>query len=204
MGSDMNLSCVLLAGGKSSRMGVDKALLPLSGAPGEASVTLLDYMLSLIVDSGIRDIVVSRNPKLREPNDGSSYLWVDDQTPNRGPLGGILSCIPHCRHDRILIVPVDMPGLSVSSIQQLINVPDSSYFAQSALPCVLRNSDELITALTELLKSEENKSSIRALLERVEARAIASDTSLGDLSNLNTPMQWEAFASGKKGTSADE
>jgi molybdenum cofactor guanylyltransferase len=90
----------VLAGGKSSRMGRDKALLELQGKP-----------LALHAVVKLRRVceevsILSNNPEL----DAYAPL-VPDLHEACGPLGGIEAGLAHSRYDWSLFMPVDMPFL---------------------------------------------------------------------------------------------
>lgn len=76
------ISAILLAGGLSSRMGVDKATLPFQGS------TLLEWQLRKLNKLGIKDILLSG----REAGT-SEVRCVLDEFPRCGPLGGIHACL---------------------------------------------------------------------------------------------------------------
>jgi molybdopterin-guanine dinucleotide biosynthesis protein A len=90
----------VLAGGKSSRMGRDKALLELAGRP-----------LALHAVVKLRRVcaevhILSSRPEL----EGFAPL-VRDLHPGCGPLGGMEAALEHSRHEWNLLMPVDMPFL---------------------------------------------------------------------------------------------
>lgn len=90
---------VVLAGGRSSRMGQDKALLPWRGRP------LVAHMQALLRDAGALDVVIS--------GDRPGYAGIADAQPDLGPLGGLASVIDHVADaTTLVVVPVDMPLLS--------------------------------------------------------------------------------------------
>jgi molybdenum cofactor guanylyltransferase len=95
-----NLSAYVLAGGQSSRMGTDKALLHLAGKPLIAhAVTKLRRITPDVH-------ILSSNPALAE------YApIVPDIHPNTGPIGGIEAALAHSPCDWNLILPVDAPFL---------------------------------------------------------------------------------------------
>lgn len=96
---------VVLAGGRSSRMGTDKAALLWHGRP------LLEHMRGLLEQAGAHRVLLSG------PYAGADAM--PDQAPGLGPLGGLLT-LGQTQADGIyLLVPVDMPLLSVPMLQQL-------------------------------------------------------------------------------------
>jgi molybdopterin-guanine dinucleotide biosynthesis protein A len=89
----MNLSGFVLAGGRSSRMGRDKALLNWHGR------TLLEHMISLVQLVADRVQVVGRDP-------------VPDRLPGLGPLSGVATGLEATSTDGNLFVAVDLPCLT--------------------------------------------------------------------------------------------
>lgn len=165
-------SCILLAGGQSSRMGQDKALLRVG------TRSLLEYMHDKIQGLGCSDIIVSRN----QPG------YVADTFPGQGPLSGLHACLPHCRYPSVLVVPVDMPSLTEDTLLPLLQ-HEAAYYQKCALPCVLTNSDRLQQDIHTQLSSPNGKRSVFALLQRVEATALPRQSET-QLINTNTPEQW--------------
>ena len=107
---------VVLAGGASRRMGADKALLthPDGSSWLEAQIQLLrsaDLEVCVLTShSRHRALLSSRNGVTvqAEPWQPAGPLWA-------------LSCVLHDRDDEALLtVPVDMPGLRLDALQQLI------------------------------------------------------------------------------------
>ena len=106
------LYSLLLAGGKSSRMGEDKAGLVLEGK------TLLDRSLALLEKTGAGRILLS--------GDIPGYDCLPDLIPECGPPGGLHAALHFINREfdlddsLLLIMPVDMPLLSVSTLSQLV------------------------------------------------------------------------------------
>ena len=90
----------VLAGGKSSRMGRDKALLQIGGKPMvEHAVTKLRRLCADVN-------ILGTEPEL----EGYAPL-VRDVHPGCGPMSGIEAALLHSRYEWNLILPVDMPFL---------------------------------------------------------------------------------------------
>lgn len=205
-------SCILLAGGLSSRMGRDKALLQLPDTTDSASHDvndLLQHMMHLAQLSGAQQVVVSRDPSLRGAAH-ADYQFVADQFPRLGPLAGLHACLPQCHYERVLVLPVDMPLLSVGLLTNLASSTTSSYFAGYEMPCLLYRSDALQHFLSEQLTSQTARRSVRSLLHWLDAEAlpipshtipshnIPSDTIPSGnneftLMNTNSPSDWQMF-----------
>lgn len=105
------ISGIVLAGGKSTRMGVDKRHLRVGG------ITLLDRALR-VIDAFVDDLDVVVHDDLTVAGRGRA---LRDDIPERGPLGGLLTGLRRVRHQRALVVPVDMPLLSPPLLAYLID-----------------------------------------------------------------------------------
>jgi molybdenum cofactor guanylyltransferase len=100
----MNISAVLLAGGKSRRMGADKAMLPFQCKP------LWQFQLGTLRELEPAEIFISArtDPKWRP----SDCQFVPDNPPSRGPLSGITSSLDQMRTPHLLVLAIDMPFMS--------------------------------------------------------------------------------------------
>lgn len=108
-----NISCIILAGGKSSRMnGMDKGLLEYRGQ------RLIERAIAS-VSSQVDDIIISANRHLEEYASLGYRVISDDNNRFDGPLAGIASAISHCNHDWVLVIPCDMPLLPASLVATL-------------------------------------------------------------------------------------
>ena len=113
-------SLLLLAGGKSSRMGKDKAELLLDGE------SFLDCQIKKAEKLGIREAYVSghdtgecvfRNEKTKS----SIHIQVvSDIYRERGPLGGLHACMKAMDTPYCLVLPVDVPQLPVKMLEDLL------------------------------------------------------------------------------------
>ncbi len=166
-------SALILAGGRSSRMGQDKAGLMLNGH------SMLDHMQQLALSAGAGQLLISRN----------QAGFVQDRIAGQGPLGGILSALPHCTADSLLVLPIDTPLLSPDALRSLLQqaADGAACFSGSPLPCVLPNNSELTLLLRQQLASGQR--SVKALLQQLGAREVV--TSQAELLNTNTPADWQ-------------
>jgi molybdopterin-guanine dinucleotide biosynthesis protein A len=99
------VSGYVLAGGRSSRMGTDKALLRLAGKP------LIEHAVAKLRRVCADVDILSSNPAL------AAYApLVPDLHPDCGPISGIEAALIHSRHDWSLILPVDMPFMPTAYI----------------------------------------------------------------------------------------
>lgn len=103
-------SLLVLAGGKSSRMGRDKAKLLL----GEKS--FLECILDKAEMLGIGETYLSGHGW-----DGKGIRTVPDRYRERGPLGGMHACFSVMDTPYALVLPVDVPQISLSVLQILLD-----------------------------------------------------------------------------------
>lgn len=102
-------SLLLLAGGKSSRMGTNKAELLYEGK------TFLEHMLDKARDLGIQSFYISGYDS---PRDDVRTVW--DIYKNRGPLGGLHACMKAMDTPYCLVLPVDAPKLPTDILKALL------------------------------------------------------------------------------------
>ncbi len=107
----------VLAGGKSSRMGTDKALLQLGGKP------LIEHAVNKLRRICMIVNILSSNPAL-----APFAPLISDLHPGRGPIGGIEAVLAHSIFDWNLFLPVDMPFLPTAFLNSWVR----STFADEA------------------------------------------------------------------------
>lgn len=115
-GSEFGLTAAVLVGGKSSRMGTDKALLPLmpNGPP----------LLRLVLDqvSAVADEVMLVGEE-RPGYGGFGVPVIPDGHPEQGTLGGIATALATASHRHVLVVACDMPFLDAGLLGWMAALP---------------------------------------------------------------------------------
>src|SRR5579864_5425717 len=120
-----NVEAFLLVGGKSSRMGRDKALLEINGAPlVQRAADLLAPLVSKIT-------LVTSATVPAEPTDTNRYSnfglpTLTDRWPNAGPLGGIATALAAAQSPWCLILACDMPFITNEWLTYLLDQPTQS------------------------------------------------------------------------------
>lgn len=107
-----SVGCVILAGGKSSRMGMDKALVEYNG---ETFISRLTRELSWFPER-----FIARGDQ--EPFDEtivSGWHVIPDITPDHGPLGGLHAALSVCETEALFVVTCDMPLIKSSLVKKL-------------------------------------------------------------------------------------
>jgi len=181
------ITAFILAGGKSSRMGADKAFLDLGGR------SLLARSLDLARS-------VSPNVKIvGDPAKLSAFApTIPDIYSDRGPLAAIHAALTNSATDFNLILAVDLPFLDARFLQYLIAESESTN-AVVTLPragghlhplCAIYRKQFSAPAERALA---ESRNKLEALFNEVEVRIITQDElavagfSPAIFRNLNTP-----------------
>lgn len=102
---------VVLAGGRSSRMGTDKALLPLGHAP------LIEHAIGILHRAGLPVSISGSRADL-----GNLAPVLADLEPRQGPLTGICSALHALAESWIVLLTVDMPLVPPALIARLLEL----------------------------------------------------------------------------------
>ncbi len=109
----MNFSAVILAGGKSKRMGRDKAWLEVGGKP------LIGRQIEFARELGAKEIFISGRA-------GTDYTALNcpvlmDHFEDAGPLAGIERALQAISTPLLLVLAVDMPRITPAPLQMLLD-----------------------------------------------------------------------------------
>jgi molybdopterin-guanine dinucleotide biosynthesis protein A len=108
-----DLTVAILAGGRSSRMGTDKAFVKVLGRP------LIEDILAQVAGLGDEALIVTNRP------DDYSYLGVPlftDVLPDKGALGGLYSALYAATRRHVLCIACDMPFVVHPLLDHLISL----------------------------------------------------------------------------------
>ena len=199
-----NVTAFILAGGRSSRMGSDKALLTL----GEQ--TMLQGALRTV--SQVTNTVRISGPKDRYQQFGEV---IEDIYEESGPLGGIHAALSATSTDLNLMLSVDMPRMTpeflkwllerAGTVQEFIIVPDAAGGPQP-LCAVYRRA--ALESVTQALQQGEYK--IGRLFSQVPTRILSereiveNGFSVTIFQNVNTPDEYKALVQDASATVASE
>jgi molybdenum cofactor guanylyltransferase len=168
---------VILAGGLSSRMGEDKALLRIGGR------TLLERTRAVLLEAGADIVVVS----------GAAHGGIADRWEAKGPIGGIASVAATLEDGELLIVPVDMPRIDAVALAPLAaeRRMRATRWATHPLPMRLTLDATTRAILAELVELEGRACSVSALQARIGVATLSLDgVDTTALANCNTPDEW--------------
>ena len=188
---------LLLCGGRSSRMGQDKAHLKLDGQ------SLLQRGLALLAQAGCQQVFAG--------GDYPEAASIADlpRWQGRGPLAGIASALMREPNALWLILPVDMPGVTATMLQQVLGLaqqlaadgePVGMAVADSQFPLLLQG-ERALPVLERLLESPDGRmASVGALIQALPLPLLAPESLIADpqqqqllLCNTNTPEEWHHF-----------
>lgn len=181
---------LVLAGGRSSRMGQDKARLSWQGQP------LYRHMIALLNKAGVDRVLLSGSgfaSELLTSNSGPSVTCLDDLVGGRGPLGGIHSAFAQLNDsDRLLVVPVDMPLLPIEAISILARQEQTCSFTEFNLPVLLTVTKQSRQVIKQLVNSNDHRDyALWRLQQRLGGLTLPIKTTIADrFINANTPEQW--------------
>lgn len=108
--TDQPFSGAVLAGGSSSRMGVDKALIDFGGT----AMTL--RVAAAFEAAGATETFVVGRPSETWPN----VVSIPDLFPREGPLGGIISALRHASCPVVVTMPCDLLQPSAAAVRLLV------------------------------------------------------------------------------------
>ncbi len=181
----------VLVGGRSSRMGRDKALLPYAD-------TVLARHVAEIVKQATGAVTLIGPPQTYRE---LGYPVIPDLRPGLGPLAGIETALAHSRTEWNLVVACDMPRITpellAGAIQRTADsradciVPLSAGGRQEPLCAMWRRS--CLGAVRESLNLTRN--AIKKLLPGLDVE-FWQPSGEGWSENLNTPEDWERHAGG--------
>ncbi|MBF6598201.1 MAG: molybdenum cofactor guanylyltransferase [Fermentimonas sp.] len=108
---DSIITGVILAGGKSSRMGFNKASAEINGE------TMLNIMIEKLCE--VTPNIIVSSGSISYPD--IPWLQIPDEFPQYGPMGGIYSILKTSTTNLNLIVSCDIPLVSVSLLKYIVS-----------------------------------------------------------------------------------
>ena len=189
----MTLTIAILAGGRSSRMGTDKAALELGG------MTLLERTarLALAVTPAVLVVGRARPGGWRLPE----VPFIADAEPGLGPLGGLASALGHTQTS-VLALACDLPLLTEEAIRWRVELSKQSIAEHGRVtvsggqwePLFSVYHAECLPLLEARLAA--GRRSLHGLIEAGEfVLDPAPDWVEAQLANANTPDDWARLGS---------
>ena len=175
-------SAAVLAGGRSTRMGQDKASLPFDGS------TLLEFQVQKLRRLGIEDIMISGSG-LEVPD----TRFVPDILPHLGPLSGIHACLLEAKCEAVLFISVDTPLIPPEVLQELMNAHTGGVTLlshENQIEPLLGVYDTALAGLCETIL-HSGRTGVRSLLDQTDVRFVPYEKDAGVFLNCNTPEDYQ-------------
>lgn len=189
------ISAVVLAGGRSTRMGFDKQLLWHKGQ------SITDYLIGSLGKICTEVLISGGAPELYEKK---NVRVLEDQYRNAGPLGGLHSGLAEAQEELVFLMACDMPYLELPYLKYMFErIKGTDYGA-----CVTSRGEHLeifhalyarraLPSLTSTLQS--GAYSFQKWVRQLNALCLGEQEALdlmGDwraFTNLNTPEDYGEF-----------
>jgi molybdopterin-guanine dinucleotide biosynthesis protein A len=200
--NDENIkSCIILCGGKSSRMGRDKGSMIIQDKP------MIKHILSTL-NHQIDEAVIVLNDKTRiakysEFIDTQDYeypiIFCEDKIKNKGPMPGIMTGLSNIKGKYALVLPCDSPYVSKNYIQTIFSEIDECYQAivpyhddenklKTSEPLHSIYNKDIIPEIEKLVKNDVLH--IKGLIEKINTKFVLIDNKKiekKEFRNLNRP-----------------
>lgn len=198
MASNVSVSAIVLAGGQSSRMGQDKALIASHGVP------LLRQVCEVALNCASAVFVVTPWPEryqaiLPDACRAIREVPLAGETTPHGPLVGFAQGLARVETDWVLLLACDLPHLQVQVLQEWIGkLEDTAQDAIALLPRQAKGWEPLcgfyrrqcLSLLTQFI-DEGGRSFQRWLAHHPVQELCVSDPRM--LFNCNTPADLNAI-----------
>ncbi len=194
----VDLSCILLAGGKSTRMGSDKRILRF----GKRSFLEIAFENARQLSE---DVVVSLGYVGQTNQDFKGATVVFDELKERGPLFALKTALSCCKSEYTAILPLDAPMLNIKIYSRMLDeiegrpdvgavIPESYkgaeplygvYRTDSFLSATRRATEDGFQRVQDAINMLDNV--VRLDLEEFRG----ADPKLLSFHNVNTPFDLE-------------
>jgi len=187
----------VLTGGRSSRMGQDKATLPWRGA------TLVEHVAACVraatgSSASFGNVTLvgapERYARLGLTTDVHPGLTaVADRYQDCGPLGGICTALEITSADWNLIVACDMPGVTADFLSGLLDAAEAA-----GVDCLVPESSGGLHPLCAVYHRRAGPAAKRQILSKsfkmhdfvANLQALTFPTAAAFVENINTPREW--------------
>ena len=176
------VSAIILAGGKCTRMGKNKAELTIN------ETTLLDIQAKKCRAIGIEDVILSGYH-------GSipGTRTIPDIIPGKGPLSGIHAGLTASDNKACLVLSVDVPLVSPETLKELISAHSCGITMLSnngkIEPTISVFDTSLAEKIGEILQTE--KTSVMRMTDATDVKYYEYKGAEEQLSNCNTPEDFQ-------------
>ncbi len=178
----------MLAGGQSSRMGRDKALLRFRGG------ALAGYVAATVAAAAGSAVLIGDPQKYGH----LGYHTIPDRTPGAGPLGGIATALSYTAADWNLMLACDMPAVTVDFLRELLDAGERSG-ADALVPTGPSGRLEPLCAVYHRRTAAALRRALDCGVRKITEALAGLDAvpwpvaDLARFANLNTPEEWVSY-----------
>jgi len=180
-----NIPCIIFAGGKSSRMGEDKALLPFS-----IFKTLTEFQYSRLKKI-FKNVYISCKDKSKFNFEAN---FIEDKDAVYAPTTAFVSIFHELKEEKFFVLSVDTPFIDTSIIEKVIESDKNNYDAtitklnQKMQPLIGIYHRSLQKEFEAMLSNDNHK--LGKLLQKVNTHYISFENEKSFL-NLNHPEEYQ-------------
>ncbi|WP_181952476.1 molybdenum cofactor guanylyltransferase MobA [Yersinia canariae] len=191
-----NITGIILAGGRSSRMGGnDKGLILLHGKP------LFQYVIDRL-ESQVNDLFINANRNQDLYQESGVPVINDIITGFVGPLAGMHTGLSYSATEWVVFAPCDVPALPDNLVSQLWQGKQQALAAyvhdgERAHPTFALMHISLKPLLAEYLARGDRK--LMIFMESINAQPVVFNGQSGQFSNLNTPADCDLWEQSQRG-----
>ncbi|HEY4602466.1 MAG TPA: molybdenum cofactor guanylyltransferase [Cerasibacillus sp.] len=190
----MDICSVILAGGESSRMGTNKALLKLNNE------IVIEKIFNELQQLSSRVYIVANEKKIY---DFLNIPIISDRFYGKGPLAGIETALYHAAEDVIVISPCDTPFIHKEIYRYLVDELKTydaviPYYDNQPQPLSGIYKKRILPIIQEQLQNDELR--IRSFFSKINVKYVHDFGHISDLIiekhffNMNDP---EAYSRAK-------
>lgn len=183
-----NITGIILAGGKSSRMGTDKGKLLLNDIPFTQHII---YNLAPIVD----EIIIVSNC---ESYDLFKVKRIPDNVKDYGPVAGVYTGLKASKTDYSIIVSCDSPKVNMDVFKPLLENRNNKYDIVQYIcdsrttPLIALYNKKCLSIFKLALKNNIKK--LRFVVKQLEGKTLVAPDEIRDyIVNINTPKDLEKY-----------
>ncbi|KJD36567.1 hypothetical protein PW52_02650 [Tamlana sedimentorum] len=186
-----NITGIVLAGGKSSRMGTDKGFLKLNNK------YFVSYSIDALKPLVSETLIVSDN----KDYDVFKCQRVEDTIKNTGPVAGIYSGLATSKTEFNLVLSCDIPFIKTEILQRLITAIDDVHDVfqiksnNKNMPLIALYKTTALNAFNKALNEDERR--LQTVLKSLKTKSVVLNKEEDNTTlNVNTPNQFKAIING--------
>jgi len=183
-----NVTGIILAGGKSSRMGTDKGTLLLD------NVMFTQHIINSLISIVDEIIIVSND----ENYDQFDCKRVPDNVNNFGPVAGVYTGLKASKTDYNIIVSCDSPKVDWDVFKPLLenknNKHDIIQYSHNSrtTPLIALYHKKCLSVFKLALKNKIQK--LRFVIKQLDTKTIVAPNNIhSKIVNINTPKDLEKY-----------